>query len=89
MKKQEFVEAFEKGIEEEFATEVRVGIQMPDLADLEYIHNGEDNFEAKLEYYKKAYNDNMELNTFNQIKIVSIQFFHYEGGFWAEIEDFE
>ena len=88
MDKKDFTKLFQMGIDEEFATEVRVGIRMPDLESLEYIYNPEENFETKLEYYKKAYNDNMELNTFNGIKIEVIEFFHCEGGFWSDIRDF-
>ena len=36
----------------------------------EIIINTTENFEAKLNYYKNAYNDNLELNAFNGIKIV-------------------
>jgi len=89
MEKKNFVEQFEMGIEEEFATEVRVGVRMPNLSSLEYIHNPEENFVEKLEYYKNAYNENMELNSFNEIQIETIEFFHCEGGFWSDIRDFD
>ena len=36
----------------------------------EVIVNSSENFEEKLKYYEKAYNDNLELNTFNKIRIV-------------------
>ena len=89
MTKEEFVRDFELGIEEEFASEIRVGIKMPDLDELEWIHNPYENFAVKLEYYKNAYDDNMRLKAFDQIQIEIIEFFHSEGGFWEEIGDFD
>jgi len=89
MTKKEFVEDFELAMNEEFATVVRVGREMPDLSELEYVVNTEENYEAKLEYYKKAYDDNMCLKAFNKIKIVTVEFFHSEGGFWSDIKDFD
>lgn len=38
----------------------------------EYIINKASNFNSKLEYYKKAYNDNMQLIANNSITIVDI-----------------
>ena len=35
-----------------------------------------------------AYDDNMYLKTFDKIGIVSLEFFHCEGGFWSDINDF-
>ena len=40
---------------------IRVLITMPDLPKPEMIVNPSDNVKTKLEYYKKAYNDNLEL----------------------------
>ena len=52
---------------------ISVLITMPDLPKPEMIVNPASNVKAKLEYYKKAYNDNLELKTFPKITIE-----HYE-----------
>jgi len=53
---------------------VGVKIQMEGFPKPEIIINPIDNFDAKLEYYKKAYNDDLTLKTFNGIKIVGFTF---------------
>lgn len=47
-----------------------VSIQIPDCPKPEIIINPWDNLEYKLEYYKKAYNDDLELINNTKIKIV-------------------
>lgn len=68
---EKFVEFMEESIKE--GKGIQVFIEMPDLPQLEMITNPASNVKAKSEYYKKAYNDNLELKTFNKIKIS-----HYE-----------
>lgn len=41
---------------------------------LEIIINPGENFDKKLEYYKKAYNDNLVLKSYNGIKIVGFTY---------------
>ena len=50
---------------------ISVHIKLPDLEKEEIISNPIENLSKKLEYYKGAYNDNLELKTFNKIKIVA------------------
>lgn len=64
-------ESFQSGIDGGY-TEVSVYISMPDLPDLEVIVNTRANFEKKLEYYNRAYNDDCELITFPAIHICNI-----------------
>lgn len=49
----------------------------------EIIINPTENFEAKLEYYKKAYNEDLTLKSFNGIKITGFMY----GVDFAEIQD--
>ena len=44
---------------------------MPDLPSCEIIYNPYENLDKKLEYYLKAYNDNLNLKTFDKIKIIA------------------
>jgi len=48
---------------------VAVSIVIPNCEKCEEIINPRENFEAKLEYYKKSYNEDLTLKSFNQIKI--------------------
>lgn len=68
-RKEEFLKAFE-GDYNELVVEVTV----PNCPETELIINPKANFEGKKQYYSKAYNDDLELNTFNQIKIVNYTF---------------
>lgn len=61
---------------------IGVKIQMQGFDKPEVIINPKENFEAKLEYYKKAYNEDLTLKTFNGIKIVG--FIH--GNNYRDIE---
>lgn len=49
---------------------VAVKVSMSGFEGCEIIINPTNNFQAKLEYYKNAYNDNLTLKTFNGIKII-------------------
>ena len=46
-------------------------IEMPDLPSCEIICNPYENLDKKLEYYLKAYNEDLTLKTFNKIKIIA------------------
>jgi len=72
MTKEYFKCNYEQFMADEKYTDIAVYVSMPDLPILEMIQNQRPNFENKYEYYLKAYNDDMELNTFNQIYIHSI-----------------
>lgn len=49
---------------------VGVQIEMQGFPKPEVIINEYNNFDAKLEYYMKAYNDDLILKTFNGIRII-------------------
>ena len=49
----------------------------------EIIINESENFDSKLAYYKKAYNEDLTLKAFNGIKIIGFTF----GDNFSEIED--
>jgi len=53
---------------------IAVKIQMQGFEKPEVIINEKENFETKLAYYKKAYNEDLTLKTFNGIKIVNFAF---------------
>lgn len=70
-KKEIFLEKFDKvGY-----NAICVYIQMPDLPATEKIINPKENFAGKKAYYEKAYNDNLELKSFPDIKIVDYSFY--------------
>lgn len=50
---------------------VRVKIQ--GFPESEMIINSSENFESKLEYYKKAYDENLVLKTYSGIQIVACE----------------
>lgn len=66
-----FVEVMEDAIIDNKG--IQVLITMPDLPQPEMITNPASNVKAKMEYYEKAYNDDLELKTFPKIRIA-----HYE-----------
>lgn len=49
---------------------VGVKIQMEGFEKPEVIINPKENFRTKLDYYKKAYNNDLVLKTFNGIRII-------------------
>lgn len=62
-------------IDNERCTGVKVEILMPDLPEPELIENPKANLPNKLEYYKKAYDEELKLKSFNQIRINAITTF--------------
>lgn len=53
---------------------VGVKIEMYGFKKPEIIINSTENFDSKFAYYKKAYNDDLTLKTFNGIKIVGFTY---------------
>lgn len=62
---------------------IGIKIEAPDLEEPEVIINSRENFEAKLSYYKKSYNEDLTLKSFNKIKITGFIY----GCNFAEIQD--
>ena len=62
---------------------VGVLIEMQGFPKPEIIINESANFESKLAYYKKAYNEDLTLKAFNGIKIIGFAF----GDDFSEIEN--
>ena len=62
---------------------IGVRIEMQGFDEPEVIINPRENFETKLEYYKKAYNDDLTLKTFNGIKVIGCEY----GDSFNEIAD--
>ncbi len=52
---------------------IAVKVTVPGCDKEEIIVNPLSNFDCKLEYYKKAYNEDLTLKTFNQIKITGFE----------------
>ena len=50
---------------------IEILIEMPELPHCEIICNPYENLDKKLEYYLKAYNEDLTLKTFNKIKIIA------------------
>ena len=65
------------------ANYIGVRIQMEGFDEPEVIINPKENFETKLAYYKKAYDDDLTLKTFNGIKIIGCEY----GDSFNEISD--
>ncbi|RXM70872.1 hypothetical protein DP143_13555 [Clostridium tetani] len=61
---------------------VGIKIQMSGFKKAEIIINENANFDKKFDYYKKAYNENLTLKTFDGIKIVGFTY----GDTFEEIE---
>ena len=72
---------FESAKEQGFSY-VGVKIKMEGFEEPEVIINPNANFDNKLEYYKKAYNDDLTLKSFNGIKIIGFSY----GDTYDEIE---
>ena len=53
---------------------VGVEIEMEGFPKPEIIINENENFDSKLAYYKKAYNEDLTLKAFNGIKIIGFTF---------------
>ena len=71
MTKREFIKQYESAMRQGYKY-IGVEAMMNGNTDPEYIINKVSNFDSKLEYYKKAYNDNMQLITNNSISIINI-----------------
>ena len=67
-------QAFLSGFDNLDYNEVEVEVTVPDCPRTERIINRYENFKGKKAYYDKAYNDNLELKSFPQIKIVNYKF---------------
>ena len=61
---------------------VAVKIEMQGFSEPEVIINHRDNFLDKLDYYKKSYNDDLTLKSFNGIRIIGFTW----GNTFEEIE---
>lgn len=72
MNKKDFLENVDKAIN--YGWGIKVFVNMPDLPKPEIICNPPENVPGKREYYAKAYDDDMRLETFDQISISAIQF---------------
>jgi hypothetical protein len=53
---------------------IAVKIEMEGFAEPEIIINPRQNFKEKLAYYKRAYNDDLILKTFNGIRIIDFKY---------------
>ena len=62
---------------------VGVEIEMQGLTKPEIIINESENFDSKLAYYKKAYNEDLTFKAFNGVKIAGFTF----GDNFKEIEE--
>ena len=62
---------------------VGVKIQMQGFSKPEIIINENENFDSKFDYYKKAYNEDLTLKTFNGIRIVGFTY----GDSFKDIEE--
>lgn len=71
MTKKEFVKQYEGAMRQGYRY-IGVEVMVKGNTEPEYIINKASNFNSKLEYYKKAYNDNMQLIANNSITIVDI-----------------
>ena len=69
-RKEQFLQDLNKAISNEDIKYFVVYIDHVDCDDYEEIINPRINFEFKRDYYGKAYDDNMELGTYNKIKVV-------------------
>lgn len=50
---------------------IAIKINMPSLESPEIIINPKNNFDAKMEYYQKAYDENLRLKANPEIKIIA------------------
>jgi hypothetical protein len=65
------------------ANYIGVLIQMQGFETPEIIINETPNFKSKLEYYEKAYNEDLTLKTFSGIKIIGVAL----GDTFAQVEE--
>lgn len=78
----ELVDIFERAIKYD-ENYIGVSIETAGSEKPEIIINPRENFENKLEYYKKAYNHDLTLKSFNGIKITRFIY----GDNFAELQD--
>lgn len=69
----DLVTCFQEAIKQK-AEYLAVVIETRGSKDTEVIINPFVNFEAKLEYYRKAYNDDLVLKTFDGIRIIDFTY---------------
>lgn len=69
-KKEQLIEIFEDAINFK-AHYIAVEVETKGSEKNEIIINPYENFQKKLEYYVKAYNDDLVLNTYDGIRIIS------------------
>lgn len=70
-KKMNFLDKYDFLISEG-ALYIAVFVKAPNMKEAEMIVNPVENFKTKRDYYDKAYNDDMQLNSFNSIEIIGI-----------------
>lgn len=68
---------------------IGVMIQLPNMNEPEAIVNPRANFPKKLEYYMSNYNDNLELKTNNEVKIIGLTYGDTYEEIEAEFEELE
>ena len=71
-----------KAAQDNNANYIAVLIMMPGFENPEIIINTKENIDSKLTYYKKAYNNDLTLKTFNEIKIIGFTY----GNTFSELE---
>ena len=74
--KADLIELVDQFLEGEIAAEdsIAVFFELPGLVAPEVIVNPRANVSKKLEYYTAAYNDDLQLNNNNAVKIIGISF---------------
>lgn len=73
MKLENLVKCFNTAKEENYKY-VGVAIVNEEYDGVEIIINSSENFDNKLDYYLKAYDDNLTLKAYNKIKILGFTF---------------
>lgn len=69
MTKQEFLNNFDR----DDINVIRVFVRMPNCSKPEIIENPKENFKFKKDYYNNAYDNDLRLKSFNEIKIVGVE----------------
>lgn len=76
-----------EGANDNGALFIGVKIQTQGSLGAEVIINPRVNFDSKLEYYKKAYNDDLTLKAFNGIKIIGLSYGYWYDDIESDFED--
>lgn len=79
-KKEKLMEVFADAFDSEYEF-IAIAIETRGNAGLEIIINPKVNFETKLDYYCKSYNDDLVLNTYDGIRIVAAYGFESDSYF--------